>query len=210
MSRVSGLHPSRLPSREIETWASGGKPSSQARWASVDSGIRVCLATPHTASTSIRATSPPVGVVLPISEASPLSTKDSQPHHPHIHLAAKSLQLCLTLCDPTEGSPLGSSVPGILQARILEWVAISFSHACMRAKLLQSYPTLCDAVDSSPRGSTVHRILPARILEWAAVSVQFSRSVVSDSLRPYESQHARPPCPSPTPGVHPDSRPSSQ
>ena len=41
-------------------------------------------------------------------------------------------------------------------------------------------------------------------------SVQFSRSVVSDSLRPLESQHARPPCPSPTPGVHSDSRPSSQ
>ena len=41
-------------------------------------------------------------------------------------------------------------------------------------------------------------------------SVQFSRSVVSDSLRPHESQHARPPCPSQTPRVHPDSRPSSQ
>ena len=41
-------------------------------------------------------------------------------------------------------------------------------------------------------------------------SVQFSHSVVSDSLRHHESQHARPPCPSPTPGVHPDSRPSSQ
>ena len=41
-------------------------------------------------------------------------------------------------------------------------------------------------------------------------SVQFSRSVMSDSLRPHESQHARPPCPSPTPGVHPDSNPSSQ
>ena len=40
-------------------------------------------------------------------------------------------------------------------------------------------------------------------------SVQFSLSVVSDSLRPYESQHARTPCPSPTPGVHSDSRPSS-
>ena len=44
----------------------------------------------------------------------------------------------------------------------------------------------------------------------APSSVQFSRSVVSDSLRPHKSQHARPPCPSPTPGVHPDSRPSSQ
>ena len=41
-------------------------------------------------------------------------------------------------------------------------------------------------------------------------SVQFSRSVVADSLRLHESQHARPPCPSPTPGVHSDSRPSSQ
>ena len=41
-------------------------------------------------------------------------------------------------------------------------------------------------------------------------SVQFSRSVVSDSLRPHESEHTRPPCPSPTPGVHSDSRPSSQ
>ena len=42
------------------------------------------------------------------------------------------------------------------------------------------------------------------------VSVQFSRSVVSNSLRPHESQHARPPCPSPTPRVHSDSRPSSR
>ena len=42
------------------------------------------------------------------------------------------------------------------------------------------------------------------------VSVQFSCSVVSDSLRPHESQHTRPPCPSPSPGVHSDSRPSSQ
>ena len=43
--------------------------------------------------------------------------------------AAKSLQLCPTLCDPRDGSPLGSLVPGILQARTLEWVAISFSSA---------------------------------------------------------------------------------
>ena len=43
--------------------------------------------------------------------------------------AAKSLQLCPTLCDPIDGSPPGSSVPGILQARTLEWVAISFSNA---------------------------------------------------------------------------------
>ena len=43
--------------------------------------------------------------------------------------AAKSLQSCPTLCDPIDGSPPGSAVPGILQARTLEWVAISFSNA---------------------------------------------------------------------------------
>ena len=43
--------------------------------------------------------------------------------------AAKSLQLCPTLCDPRDGSPPGSPIPGILQARTLEWVAISFSNA---------------------------------------------------------------------------------
>ena len=43
--------------------------------------------------------------------------------------AAKSIQSCPTLCDPIDGSPTGSPVPGILQARTLEWVAISFSNA---------------------------------------------------------------------------------
>ena len=43
--------------------------------------------------------------------------------------AAKSLQSCPTLCDPRDGSPPGFPVPGILQARTLEWVAISFSNA---------------------------------------------------------------------------------
>ena len=42
--------------------------------------------------------------------------------------AAKSLQLCPTLCDPIDGSPPGSTIPGILQARTLEWVAIAFSN----------------------------------------------------------------------------------
>ena len=47
----------------------------------------------------------------------------------HHAAAAKSLQLCPTLCDPIDGSPPGSMIPGILQARTLEWVAISFSNA---------------------------------------------------------------------------------
>ena len=51
---------------------------------------------------------------------------------------------------------------------------------------------------------------PQGISEDYISSVQFSRSVMSDSLRPHVLQHARPPCPSPTPGVHSDSRPSSQ
>ena len=61
--------------------------------------------------------------------------------------AAKSLQSCWTLCNAIDGSPPGSSVPGILGARILEWVGISFSmHACMLAKSLQS----CQLKKSSP------------------------------------------------------------
>ena len=43
--------------------------------------------------------------------------------------AAKSRQSCLTLCDPIDGSPPGSPIPGVLQARTLEWIAISFSNA---------------------------------------------------------------------------------
>ena len=51
-------------------------------------------------------------------------------------------QSCPTLCDPMDGSPQGSSVPEILQAGILEGVAISFSNACMHAKSLQACLTL--------------------------------------------------------------------
>ena len=52
--------------------------------------------------------------------------------------AAKSLQSCPTLCDPIDGSPSGSSVPGILQARTLEWIAISFSNAWKRKVKVKS------------------------------------------------------------------------
>ena len=74
----------------------------------------------------------------------------------HAAAAAKSLQSCLTLCDPIDGSPPGSSVPGILQAGILEWVAISYP---MHARLLQWCPTLCNPMDSSPQGSSDQGIL---------------------------------------------------
>ena len=52
-----------------------------------------------------------------------------QTHSISAAAAAKSLQSCPTLCDPIDGSPPGSPIPGILQARTLEWVAISFSNA---------------------------------------------------------------------------------
>ena len=50
-------------------------------------------------------------------------------HHAAAAAAAESLQSCPTLCDPIDGSPPGSPIPGILQARTLEWAAIAFSNA---------------------------------------------------------------------------------
>ena len=81
---------------------------------------------------------------------------------------AKSLQLCLTLCNPRDASPPGSPVPGILQARTLEWVMTEAAAAA--AKSLQSCPTLCDPIDASPPGSPVPGILQARTLEWVTIS----------------------------------------
>ena len=57
--------------------------------------------------------------------------------------AAKSLQSCPTLCDPIEGSPPGSPIPGILQARTLEWVAISFSRGSPGGVSNYYYASLC-------------------------------------------------------------------
>ena len=68
--------------------------------------------------------------------------------------AAKSLQSCPTLCNPTDGSPPGSPVPGILQARTLGWVAISFSNA---------WKWSCSVVSDSQRP---HGLQPTRLLPW--------------------------------------------
>ena len=87
--------------------------------------------------------------------------------------ATKSLQLCPTLCDPIDGSPLGSSVPGILQARILG-VGCHFLLQCMKVKseseVTQSCLTIRDPMDCSLSGSSVHGIFQARILEWGAIA----------------------------------------
>ena len=69
----------------------------------------------------------------------------------------------------------GSSVHGIFQARVLEWVAIAFSVALLAAKSLQSCPTLCDPIDGRPPGSPIPGILQARTLEWVAISFSNAR-----------------------------------
>ena len=74
----------------------------------------------------------------------------------HAAAAAKSLQSCPTLCDPIDGSPPGFPIPGILQARTLEWVAISFSNAWkwkVKVKSLSCvwlFATLCTAAYQAP------------------------------------------------------------
>ena len=106
---------------------------------------------------------------------------------------------CLTLCYPMGYSPPGSSVYGILQARLQEWVAVPFSRRSSQPR---------DWTQVSRIAGWFFTIGATR--EALGSSVQFSRSVVSDSLRPHGLQHARPPCPSPTPRVYSNSCPLSQ
>ena len=98
-----------------------------------------------------------------------ISTANSTSAH-SLHSLLLSRFSRVRLRNPIDGSLPGSSVPGILQARILEWVAISCSSACRHAKSLQSCPTLCDPVDSSPPDSSAHGIFQARVLEWVAIA----------------------------------------
>ena len=87
--------------------------------------------------------------------------------------AAKPLQSCPTLCNPIDSSSLVSSVPGILQARTLEWAAISFSNAWkwkVKVKSLSRAQLLSDPMDCSLPGSSIHGIFQARVLEWGAIA----------------------------------------
>ena len=98
--------------------------------------------------------------------------------------AAKSLQLYPTLCKPIDGSPPGSPIPGILQARTLEWVAISFSNAWKSKVKVKSLSrvwlsTLRDPMGCSLPDSSIHGIFQARVLEWVAVA--FSKQVLNDN-----------------------------
>ena len=104
---------------------------------------------------------------------------------------AKSLQSCPTLCDPIDGSPPGSPVPGILQAT---GVGCHFLLHCMKVKsqseVVQSCLTLSDPMDCSLPGSSTHVIFQAKVLEWVPIAFSMLRLqirsdqllIVSDSL----------------------------
>ena len=144
-------------------------------------------------------------------------------------------QLCLTLCDPmnrsTPALPVHHQLPESTQIHV-HWVgdAIQSSHPLSFPfySCPQSFPVsrsfqmnqLFAAGGQSIGVSASTSVLPMNTQYWSPLgwtgrvslqssSVQFSHSVMSDSLQPHESQHTSPPCPSPTPGVHSDSRPSS-
>ena len=159
-------------------------------------------------------------------------------------------QSCLTLSDPMDCSPPGSSIHGIFQARVLEWGAIAFSgtrHSSQKShgsekQVAEAIPKMGSfrlvghssglypeliwnprlVIACLPRGSiplTVGKTCPPppqgnfsqRRTFLRMISVQFSSvAQLCLTLRLHESQHARPPCPSPTPRVHSNSRPLSQ
>ena len=123
----------------------------------------------------------------------------------------------------------GSSVHRIFQGRILGWVAISYSRrsfwprdrncvfciSCIGRQILYHWATWESRQLTFIGAYYIHynnSFDPSKKLREYILfsSVQFSRSVMSDSLRPHEPQNARPPCPSPTSGVHSDSHPLSQ
>ena len=122
-------------------------------------------------------------------------------------MGSEVTQSCLTLCNPMDCSLPGSSVLGIFQAPVLEWIAISFSRE-----------------SSQPRAQTrVSHIVDRGFTVWAAVhlklthhcksaisSVQFSHSVIFNSLQPHELQHTTLSCPSPSSRTCSNSCPSSQ
>ena len=115
---------------------------------------------------------------------------------------------------PPQPIPLGcSSIPALstlLHALNLRWPSILHMVIYMfqRYSLISSHPCL---LLHSPKVCSLYLCLFCCLACRVVIqSVQFSLSVMSDSLRPHESQHARPPCPSPTPGVHSNSCPSSQ
>ena len=91
----------------------------------------------------------------------------------HSAAAAKSLQSCLTLCDPIDGSPPGSPHPWDSPGKN-PGVGCHFLLPCLKVRseseVAQSCPTLSDPMDCSPPGSSIHGIFQARALEWGAIA----------------------------------------
>jgi len=101
--------------------------------------------------------------------------------------AAKSPQSCPTLCDPIDGSPPGSPVPGILQARTLEWVAISFSSAWKWKVKVKSLSRVWPSVTpwtAAFQGfqPSVHGIFQARVLVWGAMALELDSATLEWNL----------------------------
>ena len=110
------------------------------------------------------------------------------------------LQSCLTLCNPIHCSPPGSSVRGILQARILEWNAVPSSRG-------SSWPRIESTSLMSP--ALADGLFTTSITCEAKINFQSNHSVMSDSLQPQGLQHTRLPCPSPSRGACSNSCPWS-
>ena len=138
------------------------------------------------------------------------------------------IQPCLPLCDPMDYSLPGSSVQGISQTRIMEWVAMPFSCGSSQPRDVLTHVSYIPGgffTAELPGKPTTTKKSPGPnvftdefyqyfkgggTLNLIISSVQFSRSVMSKSLRPHEMQHARPPSPTPTPGAYPNSCPLSR
>ena len=188
-ARVEGAE--WLPSKGSRrvTWQGTVMKTSPARWSRSTSTVMSCSA---------------------VSTIDMMWSSYPQPHSAAA-AAAKSLQSCPTLCDPRDGSPSGSTVPGILQARTLEWVAISFSNAWkqkLKVKLL-SRVRLCaspwTAAYQAPLSMEFSRQeywsgLPFPSPMHESEKWKWSPSVVSHSSRPHGLQPTRLLCPWDFPG----------
>ena len=124
-------------------------------------------------------------------------------------------QSCPTLCNLMDCSPPGSSVHGDSPGKNTGVGCNALLQGIFPTQGLNPGLPHCRWIryQLSYQGSPINMLILPKYIIYASVqfsSVQFNRPVVSDSLGPHESQHARPPCPSATPRVHSDSRPSSQ
>ena len=120
-------------------------------------------------------------------------------------------QSCLTLCDPmdcsTPGFPVHHQLLELAQTHVHRVGDVVQPSLVPFSSCLQFFPasgsfSMSQFFISDAQSTGVSASAPVLPINIQFSSVQFSRSVVSDSLRPHESQHAKPPCPSPTPGVH--------